>query len=126
MVEISGFLEIVLSCIGIISALSVYFINAGKQSVMNEINEKRFIKIEEKAESLDSKLLEIVKEIKGDFKEIQKNQQEAKDSLNSFSHKVEMYMLKMSTEMEKQGDIRNDFNKIFGIENINKLRQDQK
>jgi len=126
MVEISGFLEIVLACIGIVTALSVYFINAGRQAVMNEINEKRFIKIEEKAESLDSKLLEIVKEIKGDFKEIQKNQQEAKDSLNSFSHKVEMYMLKMSTEMEKQGDIRKDFNQIFGTDNINKLRNEQK
>ena len=125
MSEITGFLEIVLACCGIVGALSVYFINAGKQQVMNEIYEKRFIKIEENAEALDSKLLEIVKEIKGDFKEIQKNQQEAKDSLSSFSHKVEIYMMKLSTEMEKQGDIRKDFNNIFGTKPLSEFRKEQ-
>jgi hypothetical protein len=131
--QLSEYLSIIIGLVTLIGMVGSHYLRQGKQDQINESfwskfadHEKRFEKNEEKHENLESKIVEIVKEIRVEFKEIQKNQQEAKDSLNSFSHKVEMYMLKMSTEMEKQGDIRNDFNKIFGTENINKLRQDQK
>ncbi len=117
--DLKEFLEIVLGLCGIIGSLGVYFINAGRQYSTNEQNEKRFLKIESDIKEIDN-LISI------EFKEIQKTGLETQKSVDSLAHKFELALFAVNSRFDKDGDIRKDFNKIFGIDPLDKLRHDQK